>query len=81
MKFNNVGPTKEFDTKSRLPLYLLAVVVAAILGFVLLVAGNLSIILLAVLIKYWIYGIIVFVILIIIKVKRARKKKNENRSK
>lgn len=81
MKFNNTGPTREFDTKSRSPLYLLAVVVAAILGFVLLVAGNLTIILLGVLIKHWIYVAAVFLILIIIKIKRARKKANEDRSK
>ncbi len=43
MKFNNTGPTKEFDKKSRGPLYILVIVTASILGFVLLLGGNLLI--------------------------------------
>ncbi len=82
MKFNNVGPTKEFDKRSHSHLYLLAIVVAAVLGFVLLFVLNLGTIILFYLIEKWVYVVIVLGILFLFKIKGAlNKTKYENRSK
>ena len=75
MKFNNVSPTKEFDQKSRSPLYILTIVTASIVGFLLLIFSNLFIVFVLILVKHWLYTLIGIVVLIIIKIRHSRKKK------